>query len=430
MGFTSSITDVDEITKKVSVQVPADDVQKELDVALGRVMKDATIKGFRKGKAPKSIVEKLHGERVRAEVTERLVSKALQELIKEHQIEMVGYPRIDLEPFKAGEELKFEADIDLFPRPTVSGYEKFSIEIPKREIQDEHVDETLKRFQDGQAQLREIKDRDVIQDGDVIQGTITVKIGDEETSKPEPLNAQLGKQELHEDIEKGLIGSKLGEQIRVDSAFPEDHQNEALRGKSAVYEVTVEAISEKILPELDDSFAKQSGLGVETLLEFKLKIREELTKSAETESRSDAQAKIIDQILEQNSFKVPQSLIDDEIRSLMVRQRLIDPQKVDPNKVSVEPFREYFGEPAEKRVKTSIMVDRIAEQEKLDLSPDEHEAAIVRVAEDNGIPADEVRKYLQQNEAASSFRLEQTRNKVLDFLYARATINYVEEEKK
>jgi len=430
MGFTSSVTDVDEITKKVLVQVPADDVQKELDLAFGRVIKEATIKGFRKGKAPKSIVEKLHGERVRAEVTERLVSKSLQELIKEHKIEIVGRPRIDLQPLESGKELKFEADIDLYPRPKITGYEKFTIEIPKREIEDEHVDETIRRFQDNQAQLREIKDRDVIQDGDVIRGVISVKIGDQEPSKPEPLNAQLGKQELHEDLEKSLIGAKIGQEIQVNSSFPDDHQNEALRGQSALYEVKVEALSEKVLPEVDDQFVKQSGLGVETVLEFRLKIREELSKSAETESKADAQAKIIDQILEANSFKVPQSLIDDEIRSLMVRQRLIDPQKVDPAQISVEPFREYFGEPAEKRVKTSILVDRIAEQEKVNLSAEEIEASIQKVADDNGIPAEEVKKYLLQNEASTSFRLEQIRNKVLDFLYNRATINYVKEEKK
>ncbi|MDC0358398.1 hypothetical protein OAO01_06235, partial [Oligoflexia bacterium] len=223
---------------------------------------------------------------------------------------------------------------------------------------------------------------------------------------------------------------EIGQQKEISGSIPSDHPEEKLRDKKAVYKVTLNTLSEKILPEVDDDFAKTLEMEVETLLELRLKLRGQIEEQVETDRRADVHAKILDQVLDVNPFLVPQVMIDEEIRNLLVRSGVIDPSKMDPSKISVEAFREKMGEVALKRVRTAILVDCVAEAENLRATKAELDKAMEEIAEKNGLPIGEVQKFFMDEGRVMGFSLEQTRNKVLDFLYGRAVVTSVPEEEK
>ncbi|RMG43723.1 MAG: trigger factor [Candidatus Dadabacteria bacterium] len=427
MNYKSSIEDVNEVTKKLTVSIPADTVSREYENALSGVMKNTRIKGFRPGKAPRNIVEKLHGGRVRMEVANRLISDSLQSLLKEHEINMVGMPEIDIASYESDKDIEYTANVSIFPTPEISGYDSFELEVPEMKVKPEEVDSAIEQLRENQASTRKIEDRSQAQKGDVIEAEVTVKVDGQEQGPAEPLVVALGEGRLPEELEKAIEGLKIGESCTVSIPLPDDHQDKNLRGKTATYTVNLKGLSEKVLPEIDDAFAKNVGMNVETLLELRVKISEQLEKEKERQRKELIHEKILEQLLERNEFMVPQPLVDDEIRGLLVRYGLIDPRKVDPGRISVEPFREKLGEVALKRVKTAVLVDRIAEKENLLADQSDIEREIKEATEKHGMPEEEVRRFFMEQGRSASLLIELTRNKVLDFLSERATVKYVQD---
>ncbi|MCB0333693.1 MAG: trigger factor [Bdellovibrionales bacterium] len=429
--YSSSVVDIDEVTKQVEVSIPAQVVNEAIEAELGRIAKTTTLKGFRKGKAPKNMVERLHGSRVRMDIAHRLISNSLPEVIQKHKIDAIGEPEIDISSFEPGQQLDYKANLFLFPTPEVKGYDGVKVESPKHEVTDENVDAALEEIRRSKATVTKIEEggRDVAQKGDVIDSSLIVEIEGEEAGPAEPLVVAIGEGALPEDLEAGLLGMKVGEEKAIESKIPDDHKDEALRGKVTIYRVTLNGLSERVLPEVDDQFAKDCGFDVETALELKLKIREQLEETSRGEEKADAQARILDALLETNIFAVPQILVDDEIRNLLMKNGLVDPNKVDLRRFSVAPFRQGLNDIATKRVRTAVLVDRIAEQENLTATDEDLEAAYQEMAEKSGMPLEEVKKFFADEHRRMNFSLEQTRNKVLDFLVEKASVKYVDPEK-
>ncbi len=429
--YSSSVTDIDEVTKQVEVSIPAEVVNQEIDAELSRIAKTTTLKGFRKGKAPKNMVERLHGSRVRMDVAHRLISSSLPEVIQKHKIDAIGDPEIDISSYEPGEQLDYKANLFLFPTPEVKDFLGVQVEAPKYEVSDEDVDAAIEELRRSKATVTKIEEggRDVAQKGDVIDSSLVVEIEGEEPGPAEPLVVAIGEGALPDDLEAGLLGMKVGEEKAIESKISDDHKDEALRGKVTTYRVTLNGLSERILPEVDDAFAKDCELEVETALELKLKVREQLEETKSSEQKAEAQARILDAILEKNIFAVPQILVDDEIRNLLMKNGLIDPNKTDIRRFSVEPFRQGLNEVAKKRVRTAVLVDRIAEQESLTATDEDLEVAYQEMAEKSGMPLEEVKKFFADEHRRMNFSLEQTRNKVLDFLVEKAKVAYVDPEK-
>ncbi len=429
MEHKAEVTDVDEVTKKINVTVPASAVDEYLENEFAEVAKTVSLKGFRKGKAPRKMIEQLYGARIRMEVSRRLVGESLQQVITENEIHSVGEPELDFEQPVAGKDFVYTANVFLFPSPEISGYEGLDVEIESSGVTDEDVDKSLQSILESRAKFEKITDRDVAKEGDVIDAMLTVSAEGEEPGQPEPLVVGLGEGKLPEELEKGIVGMKIGETKLIEATIPEDHKNEELRGKKTNYNVELKAISEKVLPELTDALAAElaPALGADkdigTVLELKIKLRENLEREKEDEELADTQARILEALLEKNDFAVPQSLVDNEIRNILVRYGLIDPKKMDVSQVPVDAFRENLEPEAKKRVQTSVLVDRIAEQEKLIASEEDIKNAIEEIAQKNNLPVDEVKQFFSDRNRAMSFTVEQTRNKVLEFLLSKTKVN-------
>lgn len=426
MDYESSVEEVNTVTKRIKVSIPATLVASEVQSALADYAKNAAVKGFRPGKAPLQMVEQLHGSRVRMEVANRLISTTLGSAIEKHEIsDVVGSPEIDLASYEAEKDINYTAELAIYPRPTIKDYKKVKVTVSKREVDENEIAASIEALRDGKATLKKVEFRETVQEKDVIQGEVKTALeGEPAPERPEPLTIGLGEGRLPEDVEKALIGARLNEEKVVLSKIADNHPRQELRGKSVTYTILIQGLFEKVLPEVDDAFAKSLELGVETLLELRLKIREMLEANKKQEQQADIQAAILSELLKTNLFQVPQIMVDDELRSILVRQGLLDPKKVDVFTLSMEPFREKLGEAAERRVRISIAVSQIARQENIQASDQDIEAAITEMANQHSLPREEVRKFFTSSERASGFREEITGNKVLDFLVKEAVVEF------
>ena len=424
MDFTSSVDHVDEVTRRIKVTIPADKIRREMDDSLGKLTRTSSVKGFRPGKAPRPIIERMYGDNVRYDVAHKLINSSLSQVAKEQALEIIGAPEVDITSFDAGKDLEFTAQVSLFPSPQVTQYQGIKVQVQRSVVADAEVQEVIERLRGSKATMKKIEGRTVARSGDVVDLTIAAEIEGKAGERPEPFVVGLGEKKLPEDLEKGIEGMEIGASKSIPAVMPAGRAAQSTEPKSAVYQVTLNALFEKILPELDDAFVKGLGLGSETVLELRLKVRKELEDERAREAKSDAQAAVLDALVQAHDFKVPQVLIDDEIRALLVRYRIMDAKKAES--ADVEPFRKELGEAALKRVKSAILIDRIGEAEKIKAEKDDIEKEIEELAAQSGVSVDEARKYIMNRERLVSFLMEITRNKVIGFLVEHAQIEYVE----
>jgi trigger factor len=425
-SYQSSIEHVDEVTRKLSVSIPVERVTAELSSAIADASRNVKLKGFRPGKAPKDLVEKMHGQRLRWEVANRLISSSLVEAVREHKLEVVGSPEIDLASFEEGKSIEFTASISIFPQPKIDKYESFTLKIPKVEVKEEDIQEVLTQMQERKATTRKLEFRETVQKGDVIDASVSVEIEGGEKSRPEPVTLPIGVGQLQAELDEGIVGMKIGETKEFVLTTPEDHRDQAMRGKKATYVVTLNGLSEKILPELTDDFAKSLQFGVETLLELRLKVRSQLEEESKKRSQADIHAAILDQLIENNPFKVPQILVDEEIRILLARNGILDLSKKEHKELPVDKFRDKLGEAAEKRVKSAIIIDTISKAQEIKPTEEDVDREIDSMASESQMSRKDVEDYLAKSHLLGSIRHDIQRNKTLDFLAERAKVEYLD----
>ena len=422
--ITSSIEDVNSVTKHLKVSIPASIVTSKVSESVGNVMKNAKVKGFRPGKAPRQMVEKLYGDRVRMEVVNDLITSSLRDLVKKHDLAMIGTPEIDVKSIEAGKELEYTANISVFPQPTITGYDKFEVTVQNRSVSDEDVEKIVENALRSKSTLGAVSGRAIAETGDVAQLKLVVQEEGEDAGNAEPYSAKIGSTALPTQVSDALVGMKIGESKEVSFTADDNYPSPKLRGKNLKYTVELEGISVEKLPEADDIFAMTIDPEVKSMSELRTKIREHLTTQAETEGKNDAQAKILDQLCTTNQFDVPQIMVDEEIKSLLSRNGIVDPQKVDLRQLSVERFREHLGEVATKRVRTAVAVDRIGEAEKILATDEDFEKYLTDISASSGLGVEDVRNFFADEGRKENVLSEIVRDKVLELLMTRTKITY------
>ena len=425
MDFTSSVEAVDEVTKKILVTIPATIVSERVTSELGKVSRSAQIKGFRAGKAPKQMVEKLYGESVRLDTANKLINSSLSDVVKNEKFEVVGSPEVEITTFENGKDITYTATVYLFPSPKVTGYDKIDVEVSKREVKEEELEKALEEMRASRATMRKLELRNTAKFGDVIDVALTVEVDGQKGDRPEPLVVSLGEKKLPEEVEKGIEGMEVGTSREIEATVPvPPGAGDPSETKKALYRITLNALFEKILPELNDELAKSLNMGVETVLELRIKLREEFERQQKEGEKTDIQVALLDKLVAANEFKVPQVLIDDEVRALIVRAGLMDESKASTT--DIEPFRKGLSEVAIKRVKSSIIIDRIGEAEKIKAEKEDIDKEIESLAARSGVSVDYARNYLMEKGRIVGIVMEVTRQKVLDFLAGKTEVKYVD----
>jgi trigger factor len=428
MDFQSSVVDIDEVTKQISVTVPQERVAKEYETSVKSVSRTARINGFRPGKVPRHMVERLMGDRIRYDVANRLINEGLRGAFEEHKLEVVGEPEVDLKEMEPAKALEFTAKVALYPQPSISNYLNRSVEVAKRPIGDTEVAESFERLREAKAELKPIEDRKVAEKGDVVALSVSIQADGGEFSRPEPFVDELGAGKLSADVEAQVAGMTVNDSKEISVVAPAEHANPEMAGKNLVYKVTLHGIFTKNMPEFTDEVVKTLGFDVDTVDALKAKIKEQLSAQAEEDMKNEAQGALLDLLVKENPFKVPQVLVDEEIRGIVARYGFAG-RDVDPQTIDITPFRGQFEEFALNRIRCAIIIDRVGSSEEIKVEEADRDKMIQRIAEQNGSTVEATRKTLLDKSRIMSFLLEVRRTKILEHLMAKTSVQYVDAPK-
>jgi trigger factor len=419
---------VSPVEKKVTVEVDPDRVAKELDRAYSSLGRRVKIKGFRAGKVPRKVLERNFRDEVERDVAERIVQGAFGEAVREHELSPVAPPHVDVaEPgLQQAQPFRFTARVEVKPKLEPRDYKGLEVTKPVHEVTDQLVSDELTRIQDSMAQLVPVEGRFDAQMGDfaVIDHDGTVDGQPFEGGKAEGVTIRVEEGDAIEGKFPQLAGKKLGETIDVEFAFPPSYGNAELRGKTGKFQVTLKALKTRQVPSLDDELAKDLGAeGIATLEELKARIRQDL--DARAKARSDAELKdaLVKAALAKNDFEVPPALIEHAIDVMIqgAAQRFAQ-QGLDIRQMGLDfaRLRADMREQALLQVKGALLLEAIADAEKLQVSADDIQAEVAALASESRVPLAQVQQELRSAQARSALVNKIRERKALAFLTSEA----------
>jgi trigger factor len=405
----------------LEIEVPADEVNRHFATAYRHVAERTRVPGFRPGKAPRAVVDRYVGRAsVLAEALDHLVSASYESALDQVDIIPIDQPDVDIDPAALAEDsaVTFTATVPVRPEVTLGSYTDYSFELEVPEVTDEQVEGVIAELRDQQGSLRPVDGRPA-QDGDMVAvkfaGTIDGEPFDGGSSDRLPLI--LGENRMIPGWEEQIVGMQIGASKGFDITFPDDYRVEELRGKAAHFEVELLDLRERILPEVDDEFAK-SVAEVQTVDELRTEIRDALSKRAAAEARHAYSDRIIDFATSNATVELPEVMVTneveimrDELRTRLAQQRIGMEQYLALAKQTPEELTNELREPATQRVKTLLVLSAIAEKEGIDASDEEIEAEIAdqlaRYGDDK-----QLREYLTSRRGRSYLRMT-LRNRTL-----------------
>ncbi len=425
----STIEDINEVKKKIRIEVSPEDIKKEKDRAVAEIARTASIPGFRPGKAPKALVERHFGDELRSDVVSRLVTDAYLKAVAEHRISPVMNPEISevsglsLAP---GEPLSFTATVEVRPRIELADYDKIEIKKPEVTVSDEEVKQTLDRLREMYAELEVVGGRPAEKGDTLIIDFEGFQAGQPVAgAKSNDYMITIGAGNIIPGFDEQLVGLNKGDSKEIRVTLPDDFQDKDLAGREMTFHVTVKEIKRAVVPELNDDFAKDVG-GHETVEDLEKRIRQDIEARKKSEAAAEMREEILSRLVDTHSFDVPPVMIEGELQ-YMLRQQLtrLAKQGMDYKSFDQHKFREEKRELAVKRAKGMLILDAIAEKEGVSVSDNEVNAAIHSFARSSGQSVDAIRSYYEsQDEGLEGLRASIMRDKTLNLLLSRIAKSY------
>ncbi len=372
-----SVEDVSPVQKRLKVEIPAQKVDEHINQTVNRLKKSVTIPGFRKGRVPKSIIEREYGPQIKSEVLQSLIEETIGEAIKQSNVTMLLEPRLDSSSeIESGKPFEYSVLMDIQPEIEVPDFRKFELVRPKIEVTDEELEEQLEALRNQFGSVEVVDERRPLQEGDIAIIDYTAYIDGEEVEELANENyfIEVGKGNFNETFEKGLIGMEKDEEREIEVDYPDDALNTLVAGKTVKYKVILKDIQKRNLPELDDEFAQRFGIGLETIEDLKNKLREHILKDKEEAAESVLRNQLFDKLLEGTDFPVPERLVEKKLDQMIdniaghMHERGVNLEQAG---IDEERLREKMREDAIRQVKTELILDKIAEQEKVEIPSDE-----------------------------------------------------------
>ena len=425
----TSVEEISSIKKKVLIEIPEDQVNKEVESFYKDLGKKAKIKGFRPGKVPRNILERYFKDYVKTEVVQKLIQDTYPQALSETDLQPVSPPVIDPGEFEGGKSFQYSAVIEVKPDIKLEGYTGLKIEGKKEEVKDEEVEERLRALQNLHANLKTISEARPIQAGDYVIVDYEASMGGKplEGGKAIDFTVEVGSGQFIPALEEKLIGLKPEEEKEIEVSFPEDYGYQKWAGKTISFHVKIKEIKEKILPPLDDEFAKDLG-DYSSFEELKAKLKGEIEKEKELVLERQLKDQVVDQLLEANPFEVPESLVEEQTKAMVSDTKLkLAAQGVVLKNLGVteEKLQEDYKAMAQKQVKTFLILDKIASQEGIAVTDEEADDRLKEMAERMHQKFDVVKRYYEKNGLLPEVKAGIIRDKILNFLLEKANVNYV-----
>jgi trigger factor len=418
------------VERKVTIEVDPERVGKELDRAYEMIGRRVKLKGFRPGKVPRKVLERHFRDEVQREVVEKLVTSTLTDAVRRESIDAVAPPRVDVAtPAEAAQPFRFTARLEVKPRLTPKDYRGLEVKRRLVEVTDQMVGDELARLQDRMAQLVPVEGRLEAAEGDyaVIDHAGTIGGQPFEGSDAQGVNVRIVKGELLDGAVPGLAGKKLGEILEVDAAFPPDYQVESLRGKVAHFEVTLKALKTRQVPALDDELAKDVGIPeIDTLEKLRARVRQDLERQETRRVDVEFKDGLMRAALARNDFEVPPAMVERAIDVMIDRtfERFVR-QGLDIRRLGIDlpKLRVDLRDQALLQVKGALLLEAIADAEKIEVSDEEAQVDIAKTAAETHVPLAEVQQQMRSEEARSALKTRIREDKALAFLTSEAKLS-------
>ena len=434
--------DVSPTRKEIKIEIETAAVRATYDRISDRYAKQAKVPGFRPGHAPRAVVRTRFKNEIRAQALQELVPEAVNQAIDKHELTTLGEPDVQLDSTEAlekfGEEpISVKVNVEILPKVELRDYKGIEVVRQTRPITDINVDEMLEALRETSAVMQPVEDR-----GAATGDTVTVNFDGKFLEPPEAENIKaddvevtLGGKGVQPEFTDNLIGVKADDEKTFIVDYPQDFTSKGLAGKRIEYTARVTAVRVKELPDPDDEWARSLGEDFDSVTTLRVKIRDDLEKRARQEADHRMRAQLMRNLLQRHQFEVPQSLIDHQtsyrlesvVRDMM--ERGVDPRNQE---INWEGARAELKAQAEEDVRGSMLLERIAEEEKIEIANEEIEAEIEAIARGSQQPIEQVRSVLTKEGGERSIANRLRNRKALDLLIENARVTDAEwsEEKK
>ena len=417
------------LKRSYKIKIPADEILSKNVNRVNEIQKTAKLPGFRPGKVPVSYLNQRYGDSITQETIDHLVRDASMKLVKDEDLKVASQPKIDVPKYENGMDLEYGFECEVFPEVAKIDYNNvklinYKIKIPDSEI-DKHID----------AQLSSLKEFNKLADQAVkVKKGMGVKIDYEGSidgkkfagGKGQDHQLEIGSKSFIDNFEDQLIGAKVGDHKVVKVKFPKDYHKAEFQGKSAVFEVDIKEVSEVVIAELNDDFAKKQG--AKDVAEYKQKVKDDIEKYYKKQSTEQFKKEFFDYVEKNVNFELPQSMLDSEFNSLITNylrdNNFKDEAEAEEKDAKMlKKQKKEFLQLAKRRVKAGIILSDIAKENKIDVSDNEVMASLREQMASYPGDQEELLKFYQSNiQALENMRAPLLESKVVDFIYKKVTL--------
>ena len=392
---------------KLVIEASAEEFEAGLNAAYNKNKNKISVPGFRKGKAPRKMIEQLYGSQIFFEdAANEIIPDAYADAAKESGLDIVSQPKVSIEQLEAGKPFIFAAEVAVRPEVELGEYKGVEVTKADAEVTDADVEEELKKVQDQNSRTVSVEDR-AVKDGDMtvidFEGFIDGEAFDGGKGENYPLT--IGSHSFIDTFEEQMIGMNIGEEKELNVTFPEDYHAENLKGNPATFKVTVKEIKEKQLPELDDDFA-QDVSDFDTLAEYKDDLKKKIAERKESEAKAKKESEAIEKVVEAAKMDIPQAMIDTQVNRMLEDFAM----RLQQQGLSVEQYFQYTGMTADKimeemkpeavkRIKNSLVLEAVAKAENIEVSEEEFEAELQKMADMYKMEIEKIKEFMQDAEA-------------------------------
>ena len=426
-----TVEEINSVTKKVSIEIPADQVDTEIEKVYAGIQKKAKLQGFRPGKAPLQLIKRTYSDTMRDEVMRRFYDQTLFKALNDHKIEPVDSPTIESDILEQGTPFKYSALVEIMPEILLQDYTGLTVTREKYVLNPDSIEGELKRMQENMAQLVPLDEGATVENGHVVSVDYSFTVADhpEENSSAEDASIEVGAHQLMPEFEEQLIGMKPSEAKEIRVTLPDGYRNPEVAGKEGVFQVTLKEIKRKEMPELDDEFAQQFG-EFETMEQLRSKMVEYHQKQETERIDNEVKENIIQALIEKNPLDVPQSMVKrqldymfENLKNRLKSQRM----SIEMMGLDEEGFRLRFRDAAEDKVKGGLLLMALVEKENITVGEEDLTKRYEQIAAGNADMLVRIKEYYSTNRNAQNSLIAEIKEDIaIRFLLDNAVITEVE----
>jgi len=429
-----TVETINPVTKKVSIEIPAERVDAEIEKTYAGIQKKAKLQGFRPGKAPLQLIKRTYSDTMRDEVMRRFYEQTLFKALDEHKIEPVDSPTIESDRLEQGSAFKYSALVEIMPEILLNTYTGFEISKEKFVLKPENIEGEIKRMQESMGQLIPLDEDAVVETGHTVTLDYSFSVDGfpEESSSDQGTELEVGSQKMPAGFEEQLVGMKCGEEKEIRITLPDGYRTKEAAGKEGVFKVVLKEVKRKELPELDDEFAQQFG-EYENMEQLRTKMAEYLEKQESERIENELKERIIQALIEKNPLDVPQSMVKRQLDHMLenLKNRLKGQRmSIEMMGLDDEGFRLRFRDSAEDKVKGGLLLMALVEKENISVSDEDLAQRYELIAAGNPDMLGRIKEYYSTNKNAQHALISEIKeDKAIRFLLDNAVVTEIDAAK-